>query len=141
MAKSNARKVAASEKLPIPLQEPITVELDTGREVEMVIGELSMLYELGEIPDELTEIAARELFAPRADDDAGAAKRYAERMRLVRWVVQRVLVNDIPVEHLYHDEIWELYGLTNNPARALSNFRRQQARHVGTVSTLQDSGG
>lgn len=133
-ANGEALRPSPVDVLPIPLEGSITVELDTGRVVEMVVGELSMLYELGEIPDELTEIAARELFPPDKSSDRNPPQRYAERMRLVRWVVERVLVTKIPVNHLYHDELWEIWGLANSPARAMDNFRRQQARHVGSVS-------
>lgn len=159
MAKTNASIVASNGnslratpagELPIPLHESITVELDTGRVVEMVVGELSMLYEAGEIPDELTGIAARELFPPAKEDEREREKRYRERLRLAKWVVGRVLrnplvvenpqaANEIAITHLYHDEIWDIYSLANSPARAMDSFRRQQARHVGVVSEVQDA--
>lgn len=136
-------------ELPIPLHDSFTVELDTGRVVEMVVGELSMLYEAGEIPDELTKVAVRTLFPPATPDEREREQRYYERLRLAKWVVERVLVHprvvdapqgegEIAISHLYHDEIWQIYELANSPARAMSNFRRQQARHVGTVSRQQD---
>lgn len=139
------RLVAASngaepEHFPVPLTEAFTVELDTGRVVEMVIAELSMLYEAGEIPDELTPIAARQLFPPAAPNEREQQQRYRERLRLAKWVVSRVLRTPIPVEQLYHDEIWQIYGLANDPARALDNFRRQQARHVAALPEVQDTG-
>lgn len=146
----NVRRVTQPGELPIPLHESITIELDTGRVVEMVVGELSMLYEVGEIPDDLTGIAARELFPPAKEEDREREKRYRERLRLAKWVVARVLrnpvvvdnpqaANEIAISHLYHDEIWDIYSLANSPARAMDNFRRQQARHVGAVSEMQDA--
>lgn len=53
------------DDFPVPLEGTITVKLETGRVVEMVIGELSMLYEMGEIPNDLTAIAVRTLFPPK----------------------------------------------------------------------------
>jgi hypothetical protein len=129
----------AGETLPRPLQDAIGIELDTGRTVSLVIAELSMLYELGEIPDELTPLAARELFAPAKDDERERGQRYLERLRLARWVVGKVLrTPGLGVEELYHDEIWEIYSLANSPARALETFRRQQARRVDSVSKVPE---
>lgn len=148
----NTLRVTPAGDLPIPLHDSITVELDTGRVVEMVVGELSMLYELGEIPDDLTPIAARELLAPPKDEPPAAReKRYFERLKLARWVAGRVLTQprvvekpkgnaEIAITGLYHDEIWQIYGLANSPASALDNFRRQQARHVATLPGQQDVG-
>lgn len=137
--------------LPIPLRDSITVELETGRVVEMVVGELSMLYEMGEVPDDLSSIAARELYPPASENPQERIKRNRERLRIAKWLVARVLRNpvvvekpeaahEIAIDHLYHDEIWEIWTLANSPARAMDNFRRQQARHVGAVSGLQDVG-
>ena len=126
---------------PIPLEGIITVELTTGRVVEMVIGELEMLYELGEIPNELTRIAARELTVPTPTNDSEREKRFADRLKLVKWVVGRVLVSPkIDTARLYNDEVWQIYNMANSPALALDNFRRQQARHVGVVRPVQDVG-
>lgn len=131
--------VSDPANFPIPLEGVITVELTTGRVVQMVIGELEMLYERGEIPNELTRIAARELMTPPPTSEAEREKRYMERLRLVRWVAGRVLVApQMDVAHLYHDEIWQIYDMANSPALALDNFRRQQARHVGVVPGQQD---
>lgn len=130
--------ISSPDDFPVPLEGIITVELDTGRVVEMMIGELSMLYEMGEIPSELTAIAAKSLFPPAKENDAEREKRYWERWRLAKWLVGRVLVTKIDVNRLYHDEIWQIYNMANSPARAMENFRRQQAGHVGSVSSLQD---
>ena len=161
MAKrSNATLVASNgdilrptpaDALPIPLRDPVTVELATGRVVEMVVGELEMLYELGEIPDDLTRVAVRELFPPANPDERERGERLRERLRLIKWVVRRVLVHprvvdepqgpdEIAIDYLYNDEVWEIYRLANSPARALASFRRQQARRVGPVSRQQDVG-
>lgn len=125
--------------LPMPLEGEITVRLSTGRVVDMVIGELTMFYELGEIPDELTPVAAKILFATGKDDPREVEKRYFERLKLARWTVGKVVHgNTTPVERLYHSEIWEIYDLANAPALALDNFRRYQEERMGTVSAVQD---
>lgn len=138
--------------IPIPMTDAIPVTLDTGREVEIVLGDLAMLYEIGEIPDDLTPIAQRMLFAAPPKNDAGAEKRYTERFKLVKWlVVNKFLKKPVVVEtpkrpgeiaanHLYRDEIWQIYNLANDPALALSTFRRQQGIDVAAVSGLQDVG-
>lgn len=148
----DALKVSPVDDFPVPLSGSIIVELDTGRVVELVIAELSMLYELGEIPDELTTIAAKTLFAPAQDkDEREREKNYMARLRLAKWVAARSLVNprvvekptktnEITINHLYHDEIWQIYNFALSPAFALDNFRLQQARHVAVVSGLQDVG-
>ena len=133
--------ISSPDDFPLPLSGVITVELTTGRVVQMVIGELEMLYELGEIPNELTRIAARELTVPSPANDSEREKRFADRARLVKWVVERVLVSPkMEVAHLYRDEVWQIYNMANSPALALDNFRRQQARHVGVVRPMQDVG-
>lgn len=137
---TNGNKPQASpvEAFPAPLEEVITVELDTGRVVDMVIAELSMLYEAGDIPDELTPIAARALFPADPGSEQERERSYKERLRLAKWVAGKVLRCDVPVERLYHDEVWHIYALANSPAEALRNFRRQQARHVDTAQQVQD---
>lgn len=130
------------EEYPVPLEGTITVQLDTGRVVEMVIGELSMLYEMGEIPNELTAIAAKTLFPPaqEKEKDGEREKRYWERFKVAKWLVGRVLVTNIDINRLYHDEIWQIYNMANSPALAMENFRRQQAQHVGDISGLENMG-
>lgn len=127
-------QISREDEFPMPMEESFFVELSTGRVVEMVIGELSMFYELGEIPDELKGVAAKILFSAGKDDLKEIEKRYFERLKLARWTVGKVLRNNVvPVERFYHDEIWEIYNLANDPARALENFRLFQERHVGTL--------
>jgi hypothetical protein len=128
-------QVSAADALPVPLEESIFVELSTGRIVEMVIGELSMFYELGRIPDELKRMAAKILFTAGKDDLKEVEKRYFERLELAKWTVSEVLINNsTPLSRFYHEEIWEIYNLANDPARAMENFRFFQAKHVGVVS-------
>jgi hypothetical protein len=134
-------QVSAADALPVPLEESIFVELSTGRIVEMVIGELSMFYELGRIPDELKSIAAKILFSAGKDDLKEVEKRYFERLKVAKWTVMEVLRNNtVPLTRFYHDEIWEIYSYANDPASAMASFRRLQAKHVGVVSGLQDVG-
>lgn len=134
-------QISPQDEFPQPLEESIFVELSTGRVVEMVIGELSMFYELGEIPDELKGIAAKILFSAGKDDLKEVEKRYFERLKLARWTVGKVLRNSqVASERFFHDEIWEIYNLANDPARALENFRFFQAKHVESVSQVQDDG-
>jgi hypothetical protein len=131
--------VSDPDDFPLPIDGEITVELSTGRVIRMVIGELEMFYAAGEIPDELTRIAARELTVPEPDDDKERERRYRERLRLRDWLVGRVLVAPkLDVDALYQNERWQIYNMANSPALALENFRRQQARHVGVVSAVQD---
>lgn len=136
---------------PIPGEEVITVRLDTGRVVQMVIAELEMLYEAGDIPDQLTPIAARQLFPPPKEENVDREKRYFEQFGLAKHIVQKVLRSpivvatpmkpgEITIKQLYRDEIWQIYRLTNDPAAALENFRRQQGHDVETVSGLQNVG-
>lgn len=136
----NAQVIPASDDFPVPLEGAITVQLETGRVVEMVIGELSMLYEMGEIPNDLTAIAVRQLFPPAQEKESEREKRYFERWKVVKWLVQRVLVTNINVNRLYHDEIWQIYNMANSPALAMENFRRQQEKRVGDLSGQQDMG-
>jgi hypothetical protein len=134
-------QVSPMDALPVPLEESIFVELSTGRIVEMVIGELSMFYELGRIPDELKRVAAKILFSAGKDDLKEVEKRYFERLELAKWTVSAVLVNNsTPLSRFYHDEIWEIYNLANDPARAMENFRFFKAKHVGAISGQQDVG-
>lgn len=149
MAKTNAQVIAsngvalkptAAGEIPLPLHDPFLVELDTGRVVEMVVAELEMLLEADEIPNELTSIAARELYQP-VTSDADRAKRGKERYQLAKWQAEHVLRGPTKISELYSSEIWQIYNLANDPARALDNFRRQQTRHVGHLSGLQDVGG
>lgn len=134
-------QVSDPADFPVPLQGEITVELSSGRVVTMVIAELEMLYEMGEIPNDLARIAARELVVPVSSNESEREKRFMERLRLVKWVAGRVLVEPkIEIDRLYRTELWEIYEMANSPARALENFRVQQARHVGAVSGLQDVG-
>lgn len=134
-------QLSASDEFPMPLEESIFVQLNTGRVVEMVIGELSMFFEFGQIPDELKGIAAKVLFTTAKDNPAEIEKRYFERLKLARWTAGKVLRNNVvPVERLYHDEIWEIYNLANDPALAMATFRLYQERHVGPVPELQDVG-
>jgi hypothetical protein len=146
---SGMNNALPQEHFPIPGEEPITVELDTGRKVEMVIAELEMLYEAGDIPDELTAIAARQLFPPANENQSGREKRYWEQFKLAKHVVTKVLRNpivvatpmkagEIAINHLYRDEIWQIYRLANDPALALENFRRQQ---TGDVVAAQEGEG
>lgn len=146
MAKTNAQVIASNGvllkptpagEIPLPLTETFTVELDTGRVVEMVVAELEMLQEREEIPNELTSIAARELYQPLANDGE-RAKRGRERYKLACWLAGHVLRGPTKFSELYSSEIWQIYNLANDPARAVDNFRRQQARDVGTVSAVQD---
>jgi hypothetical protein len=132
--------VSDPHDFPHPLDGVITVKLDTGRVVEMVIGELSMLYEAGEIPNDLTSIAVRTLFPPAKEDENQREKRYWERWKIVKWLVGRVLKTKIDLNRLYHDEIWQIYNMANSPALAMDNFRRQQTEHVGDLSGQQDVG-
>lgn len=145
----NSPKISTRADFPMPLGESIVVELETGRVVEMVVGELAMLYELGEIPDDLTALAARELFPPAKELDAERERRWRDRLKVARWLVSKVLrnprvvdepkaANEISIGGFYISEIWEVYGLANDPALAMSNFRRQQARHVAALSGLQN---
>ena len=140
---------AVPEHFPLPLQEPFEVELETGRVVQMVIGELSMLLEAGDIPNDLLPIAVAQIYPPDKFDERAWAQQGKERLRLAKWLVGKVLRTPIgssgpsaalTVDQLYHEEIWEIYGMANRPARALDNFRRQQARHVAVVSAMQDVG-
>lgn len=133
-------QVSFLEEYPVPLEGTITVQLDTGRIVEMVIGELSMLYEMGEIPNELTAIAAKTLFPPVQEKDGEREKRYWERFKVAKWLVGRVLVTKIAVNRLYHDEIWQIYNMANSPALAMENFRRQQTERMADVPGQQDVG-
>lgn len=142
MAKTNAQVIASNGvllkptpagEIPLPLHDSFVVELDTGRVVEMVVAELEMLQENGDIPNELTSIAARELYQPIAND-AERAKRGRERYQLARWQAEYVLRGPTKIEELYSSEIWQIYNLANDPARTLDNFRRQQTRHVGELS-------
>ena len=130
----------ATERFPLPLQEPFEVQLETGRKVQLVIGELSMLLEAGDIPNDLLPIAVQQIYPPDKFDERAWAQQGSERLRLAKWLVGKVLRTPVPVEQLYHEEVWEIYGLANRPARALDNFRRQQARHVAVISDLQDAG-
>lgn len=132
-------QVSPMDQFPAPLEESVFVELSTGRVVEMVIGELSMFYELGRIPDELKGIAAKILFTSAKDNPKEIEKRYFERLELAKWTVSEVLVNNsTPITRFYHEEIWEIYNYANDPARAMENFRLFQARHVGSVHGQQD---
>lgn len=140
-AQPTAYSQQSAASLPAPLEGVITVELDTGRVVEMVIGELSMLYEMGEIPNDLTAIAAKSLFPPAQEKEADREKRYFERLKIVRWLVGRVMISPkIDVNKLYHDELWQIYNMANSPALAMENFRRQQAQHVADFSGREDVG-
>lgn len=150
MSKQNGKlNVQPEDHFPIPGEEAISVTLDTGRKIEMVVAELEMLYEAGDIPDELTAIAMRQLFPPAKQDDQGREKRYFEQFRLAKHVVTKVLrkpiivatpmkAGEISINHLFRDEIWQIYRLANNPAEALENFRRQQE---GDVAAAQESEG
>lgn len=132
-------QISSMDDFPVPLEESVFVELSTGRVVEMVIGELSMFYEVGRIPDELKGIAAKILFTTAKDNPKEIEKRYFERLELAKWTVSEVLVNNTtPVNRFYHDEIWEIYNLANDPARAMENFRLYQRRHVGHLSDSGD---
>jgi hypothetical protein len=144
----NLPSVSPVTDFPAPLEETLVVKLDTGRVVKMVVAELSMLYEAGEIPDELTPIASRALFPAGKEDEREREHSYRERLRLAKWVAGRVLRNPVVVDNpkggneitigrLYHDEIWQIYGLANSPVEALRNFRRQQASHVGAAPEVQ----
>jgi hypothetical protein len=134
-------QISPMDDYPVPLEESIFVELSTGRVVEMVIGELSMFYELGRIPDELKGIAARILFTSAKDNPKEIEKRYFERLELAKWTVSEVLRNNsTPMTRFYHDEIWEIYNLANDPARAMENFRLFKAGLLGSVHGLQDMG-
>lgn len=132
--------LSSPNDFPIPLEGIITVRLDTGRVVDMVIGELSMLYEVGEIPDDLKPIAAKQLFPAAQEKDSDREKRYWERFRVVKWLVERVTLGTLDVARLYHDEIWQIYNMANNPAAAMENFRRQQTGDVGALSGLENMG-
>lgn len=133
-------QVSPVDAFPAPLEGAITVKLDTGRVIEMVMGELSMLYEMGEIPDELTPIALKQLFPPSKEDEREREKRFWERFKLAKWLAARVVVSpQMDVARFYHDEIWQIYNLANSPAAALDNFRRQQALHVATLYQVQDA--
>lgn len=132
-------QISPEDEFPQPLEESIFVELSTGRVVEMVIGELSMYFEIGEIPDELKGIAAKILFTAGKDDLKEVEKRYFERLKLARWTVGKVLRNNqVAPERFFHDEIWEVYNLANDPARALENFRFFKEKHVGVVPESGD---
>lgn len=127
-------QLSPADDFPAPLEESFFVELSTGRVVEMVIGELSMFYRLGRIPDELKSIAARILFTTAKDDARAIEKRYFERLELAEWTVSEVLRNNTtPLERFYHAEIWDIYNFANDPALAMENFRLFQAKHVGVV--------
>lgn len=132
--------VSTPDEYPVPLEGVITVKLETGRVVQMVIGELSMLYEMGEIPNELIPIAARSLFEPSKENDPEYEKRYWERWKLVKWLAGRVLKTQIDPKRLFDEEVWQIYNLANNPGLAVRNFRRQQAGNVESVYELQDVG-
>lgn len=132
-------QVSAADAFPAPLDESIFVELSTGRVVEMVIGELSMFYELGRIPDELKSIAAKILFTAAKDDPRAVEKRYFERLELAKWTVSEALRNNsVPIDRFYHDEIWQIYNFANDPALAMENFRLYERRHVGVVPESGD---
>lgn len=140
-----------ANEFPVPLTGSVIIQLDTGRVVEMVVAELSMLYEAGEIPDELTPIASKVLFAPAKEEERDRERSYLDRLRLAKWVVKHVLRQprvveepqtkyEIKISDLYHDEIWQIYQLANSPSVALATFRRQQAGHVAALSGRQDVG-
>ena len=132
-------QISPMDAFPAPLEETIFVELNTGRVVEMVIGELSMFYELGRIPDELKGIASKILFTQAKDNPKEIEKRYFERLELARWTASEVLRNNTtPMTRFYHDEIWEIYNLANDPARAMEKFRQYQRRDVGDISESGD---
>jgi hypothetical protein len=120
--------------------EPITVELSTGRVIEMVIGELEMFYERGDVPDDLTAIAARSLvYVEEAEEPIKVrAQRGIDAYRLAVWLATQVVKRGGPVGNFYRSEIWDVWKLANTPALALANFRRQQARHVEIASSLRD---
>lgn len=133
--------VSPLDEFPAPLEESIFVELGTGRVVEMVIGELSMFYELGEIPDELKGIAAKVLFTTAKDDAKEVEKRYFERLKLAKWTVGKVLRNNVvPIARFYHEEVWQIYNLANDPALAMETFRLFQESHVGLGDERGDVG-
>lgn len=134
-------QLSPPDGFPMPLEESIFVELGTGRVVEMVIGELSMYYEIGEIPDELKGIAAKVLFTTAKDDPKEVEKRYFDRLKLAKWTVSKVLRNNVvPISRFYHEEVWQIYNLANDPALAMEIFRLFQARHVGLGDERGDVG-
>ena len=146
MAKTNAQVVAANGdilrptpagELPLPLEGVITVELRTGRVVEMVVAELEALQEIGEIPNELAGLVARELYAP-VKDEGEYIQRGRERYKIAKWLVAHVLRGPTKFAELFRSEIWEIYNMCQEPARALDNFRKFQARHVGRLSALPE---
>ena len=120
--------------------KPMLVSLTTGRVVEMVLGEVEMFLERGEIPNELIGIATRQLLPiPAKETDEQAAKRIMERLQFAEWTATMVVKRGGPTERFAKGEIWEVYNLANNPAMLLANFRHQQAVHVDLLAQQQDA--
>ena len=130
--------ISSPDDFPLPT-EPIVVRLTTGRVLEIVIGEIELFYERGEIPDDLTAIAARELIGPDANETPKqAADRVIKRLTLARWLAGEVIRKGGPASALFVNEIWEVWNLSNSPALALANFRRQQAEHVSALAEMHE---
>jgi len=120
------------------VQDGIEIELNTGRKVKMRVVELSRFVENGEIPDILTSLVHQELYG---DDPKDLAERHAQYMgtlKVARWVTDNVV--QPPIKGLFNSEVMEIYGLANNPAKALARFRLQQAQRVEPGDAVPEVG-
>lgn len=121
--------------------KPMLVRLTTGRVIEMVLGEIEMFLQHGEIPNELIGIATRQLLpSPDKETDEQAAKRIMERLQMAEWTAAQVVKRGGPIERFAKAEIWEVYNLANNPAMLLANFRLQQRINVDLLAQQQAIG-
>lgn len=122
------------------IADGVEFELSTGRMISMRLIELTRFVENGEVPDSLTPLVHQELYGD--DNDTVSLQernqRYMNTLKVARWVADNVLKE--PIDNLFNSELLEIYGLANNPAKALTRFRLQQARSLEVGAAMREVG-
>lgn len=144
-AKEAKRVMAEKSEFERAVEEGLPIEISTGRKIEMRLVELTRFVENGEIPNPLIPLVHEELYGDDAPTTSLAErnKRYMNTLKVARWVAENVLKNrpdpKKPLAGLFNAEILEIYGLANNPAKALARFRLQQAANVANSQAMRET--
>lgn len=118
----------------------LEITLETGREVTMVLIEMTRFMERGEIPNELRAIAARTFYLEERKTPEEKMKDFLDRVRFGKWMTRQVVKSPANTDDFFDDEYLEVARLANNPAMALETFRKQQAKRLGLGDGVREVG-
>jgi len=138
-----------------PRQEGELVTLPSGNRARLRPADLMRMIEGGSIPDLLSGVAAKAIWAEQDPDEIGGsvelAKQYDELLNIVLpaiFVEPKVATNDrepaddeIAIEDIELADRTMAFNLSIMGASSMRKFREQQEKSMATVSNGNEDGG